>query len=114
MITSAQGATRLAARRVPNRVLGFRWAFPTATFAVDQRWHLPITVAVIVVLAALVAHSHLALTAHIGALAVNSDAAVVALDDLATRSASATGHRPNRAGCGSVRDTHRIQELRSP
>ena len=114
MITSTQGATRLAVCHVPNRVLSFRWVFPTAALTVDQRRRLPITIVVIVILTTLVAHSHLALTAHISALAVNSDAAVVALDDLATRSASATSHRPHRAGCSSVRDAHRIQELRSP
>ena len=65
MITSAQGAARLAPRRVPNRVLGFGWVFPTTAFTVNQRWHLSITVAVIVVSAALVAHSHLAMTTYI-------------------------------------------------
>ena len=108
MITSTQGATRLAVCHVPNRVLSFRWVFPTAALTVDQRRKLPITIVVIVILTTLVAHPHLALTAHISALAVNSDAAVVALDDFATRSAPAASHRSHRSGCSCVRNAHGV------
>ena len=114
MITSTQGATRLDARRVPNRVLGFRWVFPTATFTVNQRWHLPITVTVIVVLATLVAHSHPAMTAYIRAFTVNSNSAVVALDNLTTRGAPVASHRSHRSWRGCVRHTCGVQELRFP
>ena len=114
MNTSTQGAARLAVRHIPNRELGFRWCLRTAGVTVDQRRKLPITIVVIVILTALAAHSHLALTADIRALAVNSDAAVVALNDFATRGAPAASHRSHRPGCSSVRDTHGVQELRSP
>ena len=97
MITSAQGAARLAPRRVPNRVLGFRWAFPTATFTVNQRWHLSITVTVIVVLATLIAHSHSATTAYVRAFPVDSDYAVIALNNLTTRGAPVTSHCSHRS-----------------
>ena len=113
MITSTQGAARLAPRCIPNRVLGFGWVFPTAA-TVDQRWHLSITIPVIVVLATLVAHSHLALTAHIRAFAVDSDAAVVALYDFTTRGAPAAGYRSYHPGCGRVRDTHGVPRTPLP
>ena len=58
MITSTQGATRLAVRHVPSRELSLRWVFPTAALTVDQRRKLPITIVVIVILTTLVAHSH--------------------------------------------------------
>ena len=114
MITSTQGAARLAPRHVPNRVLGFRWAFPTAAFTVNQRWHLSITISVIVVLATLVAHSHSAMTAYVRTFPMDSDSAVVALNDLATRGAPITSHRSHRSRRGCVRHARGVQEFRFP
>ena len=113
MITSTQGATRLAPRCVPNRVFGFGWIFPTAA-TVNQRWYFSITIPVIVVLATLIAHSHSTTTADVRTFPMDSDPAVIALNDLATRGAPVTSHCSHRSRCGCVRHARGVQEFRFP
>ena len=120
MYTSAQGAARLGSRHVPNREFGFyvapdrKWCLRTAGVTVDQRWKFPIAVVVIVILTTLATHSHLTLSTHVNASAVKSHPTVVTPDDFTTSSAPAAGHRPDSAGGRGVRDSQRIQKLRSP